>query len=80
MCYQVDFLLPLRLQKMSCYFWLCRKILSASQFPGFFTFDLFDLLILVLGVHCYIGFVFGWAWSKNGYGFLAHVILNSVVP
>ena len=21
---------------------------------GFFTFDLFDLLILILGVHCYI--------------------------
>ena len=25
-----------------------------NQFAGFFTFDLFDLLILILGIHCYI--------------------------
>ena len=50
----VDFLLPLKLQKISCYFGLCRKILLANQFPGFFTFDLFDLLTLILGGHCYI--------------------------
>ena len=54
MGYQVDFLLPLKLQKISYYFGLCRKILLANQFAGFFTFDLFDLLILIPGVHCYI--------------------------
>ena len=54
MRYQVDFLLPLKLQKISYYFGLCRKILLANQFVGFFTFDLFDLLTLVPGVHCYI--------------------------
>ena len=26
----------------------------ANQFEGFFTFDLFELLILIMGVHCYI--------------------------
>ena len=31
MRYQVDFLLPLKLQKIY-YFWLCRKILLANQF------------------------------------------------
>ena len=54
MRYQVDFLLPLKLQKISYYFGLCWKILLANQFAGFFTFDLFDLLILILGIHCYI--------------------------
>ena len=54
MRYQVDFLLPLKLQKISHYFGLCWKILLANQFAGFFTFDLFDLLILILRVHCYI--------------------------
>ena len=53
---QVDFLLPLKLQKI-CYFGLCCKILLANQFAGFFTFDLFDLLILIPGVHCYIALV-----------------------
>ena len=53
MRYQVDFLLPLKLQKIY-YFGLCRKILLANQFAGFFTFDLFDLLILILGIYCYI--------------------------
>ena len=54
MRYQVDFLLPLKLQKI-CYFGLCRKILLANQFAGFFTFELFDFLILILGgplLHC----------------------------
>ena len=50
----VDFLLPLKLQKISCYFGLCRKILLANQFAGFFTFDLFDMLILIPRLHCYI--------------------------
>ena len=54
MRYQFDFLLPLRLPKMSYYFGLCRKILLTNQFSGFSTFDLFDLLILIPGVHCYI--------------------------
>ena len=49
MRYQVGFLLPLKLQKISCYFGLCCKISSANQFVGFFTFDLFDLLILIPG-------------------------------
>ena len=53
MRYQVEFLLPLKLQKIY-YFGLCRKILLANHFAGFFTFDLFDLLILIPGVHCYI--------------------------
>ena len=52
MRYQVDFLLPLNLQKISCYFGLCCKLLLANQFAGFFTFDLFNLLILIPGVHC----------------------------
>ena len=36
---------------------LCCKILLSNQFAGFFTFDLFDLLILIPGVHCYIVFI-----------------------
>ena len=56
MKYQVDFLLPLKLQKI-CYFGLFLKILLANQFRGFFTFDLFDLLILIPGVQCHIVFV-----------------------
>ena len=53
MRYQADFLLPLKLEKMY-YFGLCRKILLANQFARFFTFDLFDLLVLIPGVHRYI--------------------------
>ena len=53
MKYQVDFLLPLKVQKLY-YFGLCREILLANQFPGFFTFDLFDVLILIPGVHCIV--------------------------
>ena len=45
MRYQVDFLLLLKLQKI-CYFGLNPKIFLANQFPGFFTYYLFDLLIL----------------------------------
>ena len=59
MRHQVAFLLPLKLQKI-CYFGLCHKILLANGFAGFFTLDLldlFDLLILIPGVHCYIVFV-----------------------
>ena len=56
MRYQVEFLLPLKLHKIY-YFGLCRKILLANHFAGFFTFDLFDffdLLILIPVVHCCI--------------------------
>ena len=60
MRYQVDFLLPLKLQKISYYFGLCWKVLLANQFAGFFTFNLFDLLILIPEVHCYIVLVFYW--------------------
>ena len=56
MKYQVYFLLPLKLQKIY-YFGLCCRTLLAYQFAGFFTSDLFDLLILIHGVHCYIVFV-----------------------
>ena len=56
MRYQVDFLLPLKLQKI-CYFGLCRKKLLANHFAGFFTFDLFNLLILIPGIHSYIRLV-----------------------
>ena len=59
MRYQVDFLLPLKLQKIY-YFGLCWKVLLANQFAGFFTFNLFDLLILIPEVHCYIVLVFYW--------------------
>ena len=63
MRYQVDFLLPLKLQKISYYFGLCQKILLANQFAGFFTSDLFDLLISIPGVHCYIVLVWHF-WTK----------------
>ena len=58
MRYKVDFLLPVKLQKISYCFVLCRKILLANQFAGFLTFDLFDLLILIPWVHCHIVLVF----------------------
>ena len=54
MRYQVDFLIPWKLQKISYYYGLCRKILLANQFAGVFTFDLCELLIVIPGVHCYI--------------------------
>ena len=52
--YQVDCLLPLKLQKISCYFGISHQMLLVNPFAGFFTFDLFDLLILILGIYCYI--------------------------
>ena len=54
MRYEVDFLLPLKLQKVSYYFGFCQKILLANQFAGLFTFDLFDLLILIPGINILI--------------------------
>ena len=55
MRYQVDFLLSFKLQKISCCFRLCRKILLANQFAGFFHFWLFWLVNLNTGgplLHC----------------------------
>ena len=60
--YQVNFLLPLKLQKMSYYFGLYWTIPLVNQFSGFFTFDLFDFLILIPEVHCYIVLVFWHVW------------------
>ena len=53
MRYQVDFLLPLKLQK-NAILGYDPKILLANCFAGFFTFDLFDLLILIPVIHCCI--------------------------
>ena len=41
---------------MFCFHWNYKKYhtILANPFAGFFTFDLFDLLILIPGVHCYI--------------------------
>ena len=64
MRYQVDFLVPLKLQKV-CYFGLFHKVLLANQFAGFLTFDLFDLLILILRLHYYIVLVFFSIQSKG---------------
>ena len=61
--YQVDFLLSLKLQKISYYFGLCWKIFLVNQVAGFFTFDLFDLLMWIPGVHCYIVLVFIYLFS-----------------
>ena len=66
MRYQVDFLLPLKLQKISYYFGLCWKILLVNQFAGFFTFDLFDLLILIPRDHCDIALLFWHVWRFQG--------------
>ena len=49
MKYQFDFLLPLKLQKISCNLSYDPKILLTNQFAGFFTFDFFDLSILIRG-------------------------------
>ena len=55
MRYQIDFLLPLKLQKISCYFGLCSKILLANHFTEFLNFWLVWLVNLNTGVpllHC----------------------------
>ena len=54
MRYQVDFLLPLKLQKI-CYFGLCCKILFPNQFAGLFYFWLVWLVNRNTGsplLHC----------------------------
>ena len=53
MGYQVDSLLPLKLEEILCYYGLWIKILLANQFAGFSTVGLFDLLNLILRVHWY---------------------------
>ena len=58
MTYQVDVLLPLKLQKYHAILGYDPKILLANQFAGFFTFDLFDFSVLIPGVHCYIVLAF----------------------
>ena len=57
MTYQVDVLLPLKLQKYAILGY-DPKILLANQLAGFFTFDLFDFSVLIPGVHCYIVLAF----------------------
>ena len=57
--HQADFLLLLKLQTILGY---DPKILLATRFAGFFTFDLFHLLTLMLGVHCYIVLVNSVKW------------------
>ena len=51
MRYQVDFLLPLKLEEILCY---DPKILLFNNFAGYFNFGLFDLLNIIPEVHCYI--------------------------
>ena len=46
-----------KLKKHKNYFEFWPKVLLANYFAGFCTFDLFDLLILIPGVHCYIALV-----------------------
>ena len=53
MRYQDDFLLLLKLQRYAILD-DDPRILLANQFAAFFTFDLFDLFILIPRVHCYI--------------------------
>ena len=56
MRYQVDSLLSLNWKNIM--FWdYDPKMLLTYQFPGLFTFDLFDLLNLIPEVHCYIALV-----------------------
>ena len=54
----VDFLLLLELQKNHAFWGYDPKKLLADLFTGFFTFELFDLLILIPGIHCCIVLVF----------------------
>ena len=49
MRYLVDFWLPLKLHKISCYFRLRPQNTLTNQFRRFFIFDIFDLLILIPG-------------------------------
>ena len=51
MRYQVDFFVSIEATKYIIQFWVMPKIFLADQFAGFLTADLFDFLILILGVH-----------------------------
>ena len=55
MSYQLDFLLHLSKKKYHAILGYDPKILLANQLAMiFFTFDLFDLINLITGGHCYI--------------------------
>ena len=72
MRYKVDLLLPLKLEKIFSY-GLWPKRLFANQFAGLFTFDLFDLINLIPGGHCYIVVLVSKAFFKyfaRNHGFL----------
>ena len=72
MRYKVDLLLPLKLEKIFSY-GLWPKRLFANQFAGLFTFDLFDLINLIPGGHCYIVVLISKAFFKyfaRNHGFL----------
>ena len=58
MRYQVDSLLPLKLDKKFCVMGYDPKILLANQFAAFFTIGQFHLLDLIPVVYCYIVLVF----------------------
>ena len=75
---QVDFLLPLKLQNI-CYFGLCHKIFLANQVAGFFTFDLFDLLILMPEVHCLLHGILFFILLVNSIVLLHWFFFNSIV-
>ena len=51
-------MLPLKLQKYRAILGYDSKILLSNQFAGFFTFNLFDFLILIPWVHHYINFFY----------------------
>ena len=65
MRYQVNFLLPLKLQKIFYFFGLCRKILLANQYVGCFTFDVLNLLILIPGFHSTLYLLKLFAYQPN---------------
>lgn len=61
----VDFLLLLELQKNHAFWGYDPKKLLADLFTGFFTFELFDLLILIPGIHCCIVLVFFYLFTNE---------------
>ena len=73
--YQVDFFASIEAAKNTLFLGLCQKTLLANQFAWFFTFDLFDLLILILGVHWYIVLVALCHFDGNCYPLASFFIL-----
>ena len=61
----VDFLLLLELQKNHAFWGYDPQNLLADLFTGFFTFELFDLLILIPGIHCCIVLVFFYLFTNE---------------